>query len=237
MFIERAMFEFFGNIIIRIETETGSGTGFVYRNRDGLALIATAAHVINQADIDGTPITLSNDRNLAPISLLKSERVISKNFSPSTGDAAIISIKPQILGKFPKDELPILGWQQIIATGERIGWVGFPTTHFDTLCFFSGHISARLNGTRAAYLVDGSAICGVSGGPAFRLDHQHSGGGVYIIGIISQFYPFQTPRTPTDKRQDSYPGLMQVESFDQVKGLVAEIDRLNGHPPEWTIFG
>ncbi len=238
MFIERAMFEFFGSIIIRIETQTDCGTGFVYRNRDGVALIATAAHVINRADIDGTPITLSNDRHLPPISLLRSERTILKNYSTTTGDSAIISIKPQILADFPKNDLPVLGWNQIIPTGDRIGWVGFPVTHFNTLCFFTGHISARPVSSRPAYLVDGSGVCGVSGGPAFRMDYrQVETGSVYIIGIISQFHPFQTPRTPGDKRQDSYPGLMQVESFDQLSGLVAEIDRLNGTPPQRTFFG
>jgi hypothetical protein len=237
MFVDIALNEFLRNIVIKIESDAGSGTGFVYRNRDGVALIATAAHVVKEAADVGLPLTLWNERNLPPITLQKSERSISVNFSPSTGDAAIISIKPEILRNFSKDDVPIFGWDRVLRTGEQVGWVGFPTTHKDTLCFFSGSISARLTGTRKAYLVDGVGICGVSGGPVFRMDMRVGYKAVIIVGIISHFHPFQTPRSANDKRQDSYPGLLQIESFDQLGGLVAEIDRLNGVPPQQTVFG
>jgi hypothetical protein len=50
-----------------------------------------------------------------------------------------------------------------------------------SLCFFSGHISAWLEPDEA-YLVDGVAINGVSGGPAFIPERM-------LIGVVSAYIP------------------------------------------------
>lgn len=68
--------------------------------------------------------------------------------------------------------------------GASIGWLGFPALPSADLCFFTGSISARLE-SLSAYFVDGVAINGVSGGPAFAID----GDEPYMVGVVSAYMP------------------------------------------------
>jgi hypothetical protein len=69
--------------------------------------------------------------------------------------------------------------------GVETGWLGFPAVAPFNLCFFCGHISAWLENDEA-YLVDGVAINGVSGGPAFVQDDQEN---PTIIGLVTEYRP------------------------------------------------
>jgi hypothetical protein len=68
--------------------------------------------------------------------------------------------------------------------GIDIGWLGYPGIEPDTLCFFAGTVSARQT-NRKAYLIDGVAINGVSGGPVF---HCPTPDQVQIIGCVSAYH-------------------------------------------------
>ena len=63
-----------------------------------------------------------------------------------------------------------------------VGWLGDPAVT-GTLCFFSGSVSA-FQKKRNAYLIDGVAISGVSGGPVL---HSHPTDGVQIVGSITEY--------------------------------------------------
>lgn len=70
----------------------------------------------------------------------------------------------------PKFEIPeqlieLLPIEKHLKIAVPVGWLGFPAIDPNTLCFFSGSISARQH---SQYLIDGVAIHGVSGGPVIQ---------------------------------------------------------------------
>jgi hypothetical protein len=77
--------------------------------------------------------------------------------------------------------LPIVPDDSVLARGAEIGWLGFPGIAETELCFFHGFISGHLD-SPPTYLVDGVAINGVSGGPAF--DNR-----AHVIGLVSSYRP------------------------------------------------
>ena len=68
---------------------------------------------------------------------------------------------------------------KFLRVGNEIGWLGFPAVETTSLCFFGGRISAW-NDTAKFYFVDGVAIHGVSGGPAFFLTHPEP----MLVGVV-----------------------------------------------------
>jgi hypothetical protein len=100
--------------------------------------------------------------------------------------------------------------------GVEVGWLGFPAIVSNTLSFFSGNISARQE-NRSAYLIDGVAINGVSGGPVLYSTPTE---GVQIVGIISAYMANRN-------RGDALPGLsfaQDVSHFHGVTGQIRSID-------------
>jgi len=72
-----------------------------------------------------------------------------------------------------------------LKVGNEVGWLGYPAIAGSSqLCFFGGKISAFM-GDQQAYLVDGVAINGVSGGPAFY----NGGEKVVLMGVLSAYIP------------------------------------------------
>ena len=69
-----------------------------------------------------------------------------------------------------------------LAVGMEFGWLGFPRIA-DGLCFFSGRVSAIVD--EAHFLVDGTTIHGVSGGPVFCITEN----GPRIVGSITTYRP------------------------------------------------
>ena len=82
------------------------------------------------------------------------------------------------------------------------GMHGYPAIEPYTLCFFAGTVSARLE-NRNAYLVDGVAINGVSGGPVF---HCVDSDQVQIIGCVSAY-------TQTGLRAKPYPAYSRPKTY------------------------
>jgi len=87
----------------------------------------------------------------------------------------------------PAEPLPLIPKDKFLKVGNKIGWLGFPAIQGANLCFFSGDISAWLQ-SQMAYLVDGVAINGVSGGPAFHILELEPPV-VVIIGVMSAYVP------------------------------------------------
>ena len=83
----------------------------------------------------------------------------------------------------PQTLIPLLPSSTMLPIGTEVGWLGYPGIAQQTLCFFSGIVSARQE-WRHAYLIDGVAINGVSGGPVV---HSTEADGVQIIGTLSAY--------------------------------------------------
>lgn len=176
--------------LIRIETQQGSGTGFLfaYNPGGGLAAIATAAHVINQAHDWKQPIKLIHDATGEVAFVTEEQRVVFLNQSH---DAATILVPKGVL-PFPDTTFPLADSTKFKTVGTDLAWTGFPSVAYPTLCFFSGRISAFLE-NEDCYLIDGVAINGVSGGPVF---YERKDSTPEIVGIISAYMPNRSGNTP-----------------------------------------
>jgi S1-C subfamily serine protease len=178
--------------IVKIETPSGYGTGFLCaRNEIGMTAIATAHHVVADADKWQQPIRIHNMTKGETIILQESDRVIIPD--PRTDSAAIIIVKHATAAQLQLPEAPIdlITVGRHMRVGVEVAWLGYPAIDPDTLCFFAGKISAW-NKSKAAYLIDGVAINGVSGGPVLRRSDES----VAIIGSISAYRRLPSGITP-----------------------------------------
>ncbi len=109
--------------------------------------------------------------------------------------------------------------------GNKIGWLGFPAIPTASLCFFAGDVSAWVQ-SLSAYLVDGVAINGVSGGPAFHI-LEFDPGAVWIIGVFSAYMPNRATG-------EVLPGLSVVRDVSQFHELApsfASLDQARAAEP------
>lgn len=166
--------------LFKIETPGGHGTGFlcVSNKTSTVAGIATAYHVVEHADRWRQPIRILHQSARKAVFLEKMDRVVLGN---AKTDSAVILFKP-LTFKLPSTLLPLLQKEKHLKIGVEVGWLGFPAIEPDTPCFFSGNVSARQKESNA-YLIDGVAINGVSGGPVFYEDSNRP----EIIGAITAY--------------------------------------------------
>lgn len=176
--------------LIRIETQQGSGTGFLfaYNPENTFAAIATAAHVIDEAHEWKQPIKLIHHKTGEMTFVTEGMRVV---FVDSKRDSATILI-PKGLLPLPEETFPIADSSKFKKVGVELGWTGFPSVAYPNLCFFSGRVSCFLS-AQDCYLIDGVAINGVSGGPVFS---ELADGSLEIVGIISAYMPNRSGNTP-----------------------------------------
>lgn len=203
--------------IVKIETPTGYGTGFLslYNDDKTWCGISTAAHVVSDADEWQKPIRIRHHESGAVTYLQSDQRVIFIDFT--TDSAVILFFK----GDFQLPEFPIALFPvgTPIGIGVEVGWLGFPNIQSSTLCFFSGNVSARQE-FRNAYLIDGVSIHGVSGGPVL---FRHETDGVQIIGTVSAYHANRATG-------EALPGLLiaqDVSHFHDVLQRVRSIDEAN----------
>lgn len=169
--------------VVRITTPSGSGTGFLfaYLQSNKFCAIATAAHVIAHPHAWQQPIRI---RHLASGHTVLTQPATRTIRIEQTLDTATLII-PRGDIPFPKELLPLIPKGKHLRVGVEVGWVGFPSVSPESLCLFSGRISCWLS-QEGAYLVDGVAINGVSGGPAFNLGPAT---GLRVVGILSAYIP------------------------------------------------
>lgn len=205
--------------VVKIETPNGHGTGFLaFYNYDGAWCgIATAAHVVSHADEWQEPIRIRNGASAAPKFLKADERVIYVD--RSNDSAVVLFLKNEL--QLPESPIALLPMDQPCGIGSDIGWLGYPAIEPTTLCFFSGTVSAR-QPSKKAYLVDGVAIHGVSGGPVFHCVDPDAER-VTIIGCVSAY---QANRVTGE----ALPGLLKaqdVSHFHAIAGHIRSIDEAN----------
>jgi hypothetical protein len=200
--------------VVKIETPRGHGTGFLclYNEEKTFLGIATASHVVNYADQWQQPIRLTNLHTKTKALLKESDRTI---FTDENSDSAVI-MTPLGQLKLPEDAIKLLPTSIPLAIGTEVGWIGFPGIAADTLCFFSGNISARQERWHS-YLIDGVAINGVSGGPVL---YSTETDGIMIVGTISAYMSNRATG-------DTLPGLSvarDVSHFHDTITLIKSLD-------------
>lgn len=202
--------EFLTPYIVRILTPQGSGTGFLVScsKNTGLVGIATADHVISHAHYWQEPIRIEHQASGKSILLRHTDRAI--NSQPLTDTAGVVFERGELI--LPTDALQLTPPKQHFKAGVEIGWLGYPAIPQASLCFFTGHISAWIE-TEQAYLVDGVAINGVSGGPAFITDRM-------LVGVVSAYIPNRATGEPL-------PGLAVVRGVDQFHDLARSFRSLD----------
>jgi hypothetical protein len=195
----------------KILTPRGSGTGFLLTKRAGdVCGIATALHVIDHANQWEEPIKLINAASKSEVILHQSERFIFPN---TKTDCALILFQRGSL-KTEDEPPPLAPKDKALKPGLQIGWAGYPAVAPNEFCFFTGNISCFL-AEFGSYLVDGVAINGVSGGPAFvTFEKWH----LVVIGIVSAYIPSRAGG-------ETLPGVCFITGIypfhDFIKGIVS----------------
>lgn len=197
--------------MVRIETPGGHGTGFIVKPppEGKLTTIATANHVIDHADIWRQPMNITHFPSGKQVFLDVNSRVVNRNVPR---DMAIVQFSGEGHA-FPEPTLPFVGASDRINEGAAIGWLGYPSIASMNLCFFYGHISAWLENDEA-YLVDGVAIHGVSGGPSFILDINDQ---PIIVGLVTEYRPNMATG-------NALPGVSLVRAINPLLKFYAEME-------------
>lgn len=203
--------------LVRIESPNGTGTGFLafYNQSQTWCAIATAAHVVSNADEWQQPIRIRNDHGARFLS--HDDRVM---FIDRSSDSAVIFFLKEDL-QLPQLPITLRPIGTPCGIGTEVGWIGYPVIDPNTACFFSGAISA-LKQDRRAYYIDGVGINGVSGGPVFHLPPSGPND-LEIIGAISDYFPNMASGQP-------WPGLVQardVSHFHAIAQHVQSIEQAN----------
>ena len=197
--------------VMKIETPSGYGTGFLchYSDNKELIGIATAKHVIEYADYwkqDIRIISLENE-----VFLKNEDRFIVQ----AEDDTAMILCANQFEDRLPKGLIPLIPEDNHLKIGVEVGWIGFP--HLGVgMHFFSGNISA-FNQNSLSYFIDGVTISGVSGGPVFC---SNENGKFHIIGSISAYIPNNATGEPL-------PGLSIAQDVTQFHEMVKNFKDLD----------
>jgi hypothetical protein len=199
--------------VVRITTPQGSGTGFLVSRSttEPIVGIATAAHVVDHAHYWEQPIRIQHHQSGKSVLLRPTERAIL--MEPRHDTAAIV---------FPNTELPLpvdppklIEERSWVKVGSQVGWLGFPAVSPTNLCFFSGAVSAWLSDEHA-YLIDGVAINGVSGGPTLLLMWDH----ILVVGVVSAYIANRATG-------ETLPGVSVVRDVSQFQALVRQFESLD----------
>jgi hypothetical protein len=165
--------------------------------------IATAAHVVTQAHYWEQPIRVEHKSSGKTVLLRPAERAI---FPDGTKDTAAIVFQKGDL-PFPETPLGLSPEGKFLVVGNEIGWLGFPAVAPGDICFFSGRVSNYRQSSKE-YLVDGVAINGVSGGPAFW----NGGNRVTLMGVMAAYIANRATG-------ETLPGLAVVSDIEQFHEL------------------
>lgn len=203
--------------VVKIETPNGYGSGFLafYNQNREWCGIATAAHVVSHVDEWQEPIRIRNEATPRPLFLRADQRVIYIDYPNDS--AVVLFLKGEL--QLPESPIALTPMNEPCSIGSDIGWLGYPQIEAQTLCFFAGTVSARQE-ARRAYLIDGVAINGVSGGPVF---HCPTPDRAVIIGCVSAYHANRVPG-------ETLPGLLRaqdVSHFHGVAGFIRSIDEAN----------
>jgi hypothetical protein len=209
--------------IFKISTPQGSGTGFqIFTNNNDMCGVATAYHVIAHAYEWEEPIKITHfESGMSRLLKVSDIRII---FVYPEKDLAFI-IFPKNDMPLKTDALKLIDSKTTLNQGVEIGWCGFPSVAPNDSCFFVGYVSCNV-ANQEYYLVDGVAINGVSGGPAFYIDAATNE--ARICGVISAYIPNRAtgevlPGVCVVRSVEPYhETLMKLKSFDEANEKAKE---------------
>jgi hypothetical protein len=181
----------------------------MYNSEKDFCGIATALHVVNYSEDWKQPIRLIHHSSQQSLFLQESDRVI---FTDWKTDSAVILLQKKTL-PLPDDAIELFPASSVLPVGQDVAWLGFPAIEPFTLCFFSGNVSAYQAG-RNAYIVDGVAINGVSGGPV--ISATGVGSLPQVIGIVSGYKANRTGG-------DTLPGLLYAQDVSHFHSIIDRI--------------
>lgn len=195
----------------KISTPNGSGTGFLIKCEGSTPIVgvATAYHVIEHAYSWEEPIKLMHESSRKQIILKDPERRFI--YANPINDASVLMFGNTEL-ELPQNELNLVPEDKSIKSGVPLGWVGYPSLAPNNFSFFNGVVSCFLN-DQLAYLVDGVAINGVSGGPAFYITDN---GIPFIMGVVTAYIPNRATG-------ESLPGVCFVASIHRFYDFIKTI--------------
>lgn len=192
--------------VVRITTPQGSGTGFLLARKEETTTcsIATAAHVIDHAHHWEQLIRIQHFSSGKTITLNDSNRAVF--LDEETDSAAVVFDSADL--DLPETPLDLSPENKTLKVGFEVGWLGFPAVAPQNLCFFSGRVSVFKHENHA-YLVDGVAINGVSGGPAIF----NGGKELTLIGVVSAYIPNRATG-------ETLPGLSVIRDVSHLRTTV-----------------
>jgi Trypsin-like peptidase domain len=195
-------------IVFRVYAGRSAGTAFVVSLGTekatllNCAILATADHVLaTSVDTADKVRLVSADRQKTFDADVDEMRI--QPLGERIHDTMLILLKSKKPILEQEKLLPMLQWDLVMPKGSPIGWMGYPGMMEPELCFFHGHVSGFVNDP-PTYLIDGVAISGVSGGPAFNNK-------AHLIGLVSAYIPSRVdPHT-------TLPGLMALVPIGAIR--------------------
>jgi hypothetical protein len=195
-------------IVFRVYAGRSAGTAFVValgsekETSRNCAILATADHVLaDSVDTADKVRLVSADRQRIFDADIDEIRI--QPLGTKIHDTMLILLKSKNPILEHDDLLPMMQWDLMMPKGAEIGWLGYPGITEPELCFFHGHVSGHWH-EPPTYLIDGVAINGVSGGPAF--DNR-----AHLVGLVSAYIPNRVaPHT-------TLPGLMALVPINLIR--------------------
>jgi hypothetical protein len=170
-------------------------------------MMATALHVVEGVLGNGKPIELiSSDGSVISKQATGPLRIFPVGNPES--DSALIEV-PTKEPLLTQEQLCGMPLETMLVRGTAVGWLGYPGFVFPELCFFRGVISGYQH-EPPVYLIDGVAVNGVSGGPAF----EKTG---LLVGLVSAYLPNQIDASRT------LPGLMILTPLNLIRMWMQEV--------------
>jgi hypothetical protein len=195
--------------VVKIRTPSYFGTGFMcfeYPAKTHYG-IATARHVVSNAKEWQEPIKIIYQQETVFYSAV--ERII---LDDEEYDSSVILVPPPEAFNFPSHFVPFIPTGDTLPIGTEVGWMGYPSVDPDTLCFFTGRISAH---RATGYYIDGVSINGVSGGPVF---HKDEAGNLRILGIVTQYHANRS------RPGEALPGLMYAHAATRFNSMIDDLN-------------
>ena len=195
--------------VVQIKAPNSHGTGFLVATSGNIVGVATALHVVRRADELQQPIRITHFDSHRSVVLESEQRLISKI---EKMDSALICFRKEVL-PLPDEPLSLPPQRNVrLMEGIEVGWCGYPAMLPNTLCFFSGRISAWID-DEESYLVDGVAIHGISGAPAFDITTM---GVPVLVGLLTAYIPDRVTG-------ESLPGVAVIRSINPYLSLFEKL--------------